>query len=196
MRVQLRIVAGTLKGRKIASHVGPDLRPTPQMVREALFSILGDAVPGSLFADVFAGTGINGLEALSRGASQALFLERDFKLAQAIGHHLRDFGLEDKGKVLKADVYRWAAHWQPGNEPVNVFLSPPFADLHRRVDEFLILVANLQKTIGEKSVLVIQAEKHTLFDQLPRLEEWDARQYGRNMLLIWVKEGKELSREL
>src|SRR5207248_7759080 len=63
MRVQLRIVAGSLRGRKILCQVHPALRPTPQMVREALFSILGNAVPDRPFVDVFAGTGANGMEA-------------------------------------------------------------------------------------------------------------------------------------
>src|SRR5947207_15508406 len=77
MRVQLRIVAGSLRGRKILCQVHPALRPTPQMVREALFSILGNAVPDRPFVDVFAGTGANGMEALSRGASFAYFIERE-----------------------------------------------------------------------------------------------------------------------
>ena len=99
MRVQLRIVAGSLRGRKLNCHVGPDLRPTPQMVREALFSILGNAVPDRPFYDVFAGTGANGLEALSRGASFVYFIERDFRLAQDIDHHLQAFGVAKQAQV-------------------------------------------------------------------------------------------------
>ena len=81
MRAQIRIVSGSLRGRKLACVVSAELRPTPDKVREALFSILGNAVPGRAFVDVFAGTGIMGMEALSRGASQALFVERDVRLA-------------------------------------------------------------------------------------------------------------------
>src|SRR5207245_9301087 len=100
MRVQLRIVAGSLRGRKINCHVSPELRPTPQMVREALFSILGNAVPEQPFFDVFAGTGANGLEALSRGASFATFVERDFRLAQDIDTHLKTFGVARDAQVI------------------------------------------------------------------------------------------------
>src|SRR5438094_286823 len=128
MRVQLRIVAGSLRGRKIHFQVNPDLRPTPQMVREALFSILGNAVPDRPFFDVFAGTGANGLEAISRGASFATFVERDFRLAQEIDNHLKAFGVSDRGQVIRTDVYRWAGQWRLPQEPVNVFISPPFAD--------------------------------------------------------------------
>src|SRR5207249_8623618 len=77
MRVQIRIVAGTLRGRKLTCTLIGDVRPTPDMVRQALFSILGDAVPERPFIDVFAGTGAVGIEALSRGAREALFIERE-----------------------------------------------------------------------------------------------------------------------
>src|SRR5436190_18625177 len=120
MRTQLRIVAGSLRGRKLNCTVSPTLRPTPQMVREALFSILGNAVPDRPFYDVFAGTGVVGLEALSRGASLAEFIERDFRLAQDIDRHLKAFGFAGEGTVRRADAYRWAEHWEAPAEPVNV----------------------------------------------------------------------------
>ena len=171
------------------SLVHPGMRPTPQMVREALFSILGNAVPDRPFVDLFAGTGVNALEALSRGASSALFVERDFRQAQEIEQHLRAFQVADRAKVVRADAYRWAQHWQPPvNEPANVFLSPPFADLDDRPDEFLALVATLQARVADGSVLVIQSERGAALEGAPALEDWEERRYGRNVLLIWVKE--------
>src|SRR5207248_1737446 len=113
MRTEIRIVAGSLRGRKLACKVSPDLRPTPQMVREALFSILGNAVPDRLFVDIFAGTGALGLEALSRGARATYFIERDNGLAASIQDHLRRFGLEKRAKIFRTDSYRWIASWRP-----------------------------------------------------------------------------------
>jgi 16S rRNA (guanine(966)-N(2))-methyltransferase RsmD len=187
MRVQIRIVAGLLKGRRLKCEVGPDMRPTPQMVREALFSILGDSVPGRHFFDVFAGTGVVGLEALSRGATATVFVERDFRLAQGINRHLQEFGLAAEGQVLRTDAYRWAGLWQAPEEPVNVFISPPFPDLHRRLDEFLAVATDIQRKTAPGSVVVIQAEKHSIVDRLPDREQWEERRYGRNELLVWVK---------
>src|SRR5262245_59095039 len=112
-KVQIRIVAGALRGRKIACVVTPTLRPTPQMVREAYFSILGDAIPERPFIDVFAGSGVIAMEALSRGARSAVFLERDFALAAQIDHYLKEFDLAARGMVLRADAYRWAERWLP-----------------------------------------------------------------------------------
>ncbi|MCI0464788.1 MAG: RsmD family RNA methyltransferase [Gemmataceae bacterium] len=185
MRVQIRIVAGELRGRKLTCDISPDLRPTPQRVREALFSILGNAVPDRPFYDVFAGTGVVGLEALSRGASSAEFIERDFRLGQDIERHLKTFDYGDLARVRRADTYRWAEHWEPPAEPVNVFLSPPFSDLERRPEELLAVIRTLQAKLAPGSVLVLQAEESDLLDKLPDPEHWDRRRYGRNHLLFW-----------
>ena len=190
MKTQIRIVAGSLRGRKLTCTVSATLRPTPQMVREALFSILGNAVPGRPFYDVFAGTGVVGLEALSRGASSATFVERDFRLSDGIEQNLRAFSVGDAATVARADVYRWAERWRPPAEPVTVFLSPPFADFGRRPEDMLTLVADVQQKVAPGSVLVLQAEKADVLDQLPQREAWDERKYGRNLLFIWVKEGE------
>lgn len=188
MRVTLRIVAGSLRGRKLVVQHSADLRPTPQMVREALFSILGNAVPGRPFLDLFAGSGVFGLEALSRGAKQAVFVERDFRLAGDIEQRLRDFRLAKEGRLYRTDVYRWIASWSPPAEPVNVFLSPPFRDLEERPAEFLQAVRTLQEKVAPESVLVVQGEKHSPLEGAEDLADWEERRYSRNVLLIWQKE--------
>src|ERR1700722_2057012 len=111
MRTQLRIVAGSLRGRKLSCTVNTNLRPTPQMVREALFSILGDAVPDRPFFDVFAGTGVVGLEALSRGAASVVFVERDFRLIAELERHITTFGVGGAARIARSDVYRWIDRW-------------------------------------------------------------------------------------
>jgi 16S rRNA (guanine(966)-N(2))-methyltransferase RsmD len=186
MRTQLRIVAGAFRGRKLNCSVGSYLRPTPQRVREALFSILGDAVPNRLFVDVFAGTGVIGLEALSRGAKHALFVERDFRSAGEIEQHIQAFDVRHRASVVRADVYRWAERWQAPDEPINVFLSPPFADLTDRVDTFLELVGALRRKLAPGSLLVIQGEDGFTYEELPDAASWEMRKYGRNLLLICV----------
>src|SRR5947208_14039159 len=105
---QVRIVAGSLRGRKLTVIVHEGMRPTPQMVREALFSILGNAVPGRVFYDVFAGTGVIGLEPVSRGASWARLIERDPRQVTGIQKYADRVGVGEKGQVLRADGYRGA----------------------------------------------------------------------------------------
>lgn len=188
MRVQLRIVAGSLRGRKLNCDVSGKLRPAPQMVREALFSILGNAVPERTFYDLFAGTGAVGLEALSRGASNVVFLERDHRHAARIEDHIEQFEVGGKARVIKADVYRYVERWQPGSAPVNVFLGPPFIDLTERFDDLMSMVESLQDKLPAGSVIVLQTESNFGHEQLPDQAAWDIRRYGRNMLYFWVKE--------
>jgi 16S rRNA (guanine966-N2)-methyltransferase len=187
-KTQVRIVAGSLRGRKLTVVVHEGMRPTPQMVREAFFSILGNAIPGRVFFDVFAGTGVVGLEAISRGATDARFIEKDPRQAADIQKFAEEFGVADNVQVLKADVYRWAERWiPPGNDPVNIYLSPPFADLSHKPDAFLAMVRTLLEKAPDDSVLTIQAEEGFTVDQLPDPAAWDVRAYGRNLLLIRVK---------
>jgi 16S rRNA (guanine(966)-N(2))-methyltransferase RsmD len=188
-RTEVRIVAGSLRGRKLTCTVHPGLRPTPQMVREALFSILGNAIPGRVFYDVFAGTGVVGLEAVSRGATRAACIERDARLAADIQRYAQKFGVADRVQVLRADAYRWSERWvPPAGGPVNLFLSPPFPDLQPdRLPAFLKLVNDLLARAPDESVLVIQAEEGFPGEELPDLAAWDVRKYGRNLLYIRVK---------
>jgi 16S rRNA (guanine966-N2)-methyltransferase len=186
-KTEVRIVAGALRGRKLTVVVHEGMRPTPQMVREAFFSILGNAIPDRLFFDVFAGTGVVGLEALSRGASAARFIEKDPKQAADVQKHADRFGVSAKAQVLKADAYRWAERWLAPADPVNLFLSPPFPDLSEKADEFLALVNHLWAKAANDSVLTIQAEEGFPLERLPDPDRWDVRGYGRNLLLIRVK---------
>src|SRR5262245_51471931 len=186
-RARIRIIAGDLRGRRIACTVNDELRPTPDAVRQALFSILGDAVPERPFIDVFAGTGAVGIEAISRGAKSSTFLEREFALAAQIDNNLKEFHVAERGRVVRADVYRWVERWQPAaDEPVNVFLSPPFIDLTHRLDGFLALVATLRAKVPVGSTLTVQAELGFPEEQLPG-EGWERRTYGRNLLFVWLR---------
>ncbi len=190
-KAEIRIVAGSLKGRKLTVFVHEGMRPTPQLVREALFSILGNAVPGRLFFDIFAGTGVVGLEAVSRGAAGARLIEANGKQAAEIQKAIDRFGVADRAQVLKADGYRWAERWVPpaNSGPVNLFLSPPFPDLDpAKIPAFLEFVHTLLAKAPEESVLTIQAEDGFPVDRLIEPETWDVRKYGRNMLLFKVKE--------
>ncbi len=186
-KTQVRIVAGALRGRKLTVVVHEGMRPTPQMVREALFSILGNAVPDRVFYDIFAGTGVVGLEAVSRGATSARLIEKDPRQTADIQKYAQDFGVGDKVQVLKADAYRWAERWLPPKDPVNLFLSPPFPDLSEKAEEFLTLVNVLLEKAPNESVLTIQAEDGFPIERLPNPPAWDVRSYGRNMLLFFVK---------
>ena len=181
----VRIIAGELRGRKVECEVNPLLRPTSQRAREALFSILGGDLSEVYFVDVFSGTGVIGMEALSRGAERCWFIEKDPKLALALEKHLKLFRIADRGVVSRLDAYRWAESWKPMPGEWIVFLSPPFPDLTGRAETMLAMIDALQKALPEGSTLILQAEKCPMLEQLPNQDQWRKRKYGRNLLWFW-----------
>lgn len=100
----LRIVAGQLGGRRISAPAGRGTRPTREMVREAWFSALGDAVAGARAVDLFAGSGALGIEALSRGAASVDFVESDRRAAAVIRENLDEMGVAGRSRLVRRDV--------------------------------------------------------------------------------------------
>lgn len=158
------------------------------MVREALFSILGNAIPDRLFVDIFAGTGVVGMEALSRGAKAAHFVERDFTFADGVLAHLKKFDLMSKSKLFRTDSYRWVSSFKAPREPINIFFSPPFIDLKNRPEVLMDAVLQLQDKVAVESVIVLQSERGSPLDERKELKSWEQRSYGRNVLFIWQRE--------
>ncbi|MGN6521552.1 MAG: 16S rRNA (guanine(966)-N(2))-methyltransferase RsmD [Dokdonella sp.] len=123
----VRIVAGRLRGSRLAVPVREGLRPTPDRVRETLFNWLMPYLPGMRCLDLYAGTGALGIEALSRGATTCTFVERDRELARALADNLVRLRVEG-AEVVNADAATWLAG--PARTYDLVFLDPPFeADL-------------------------------------------------------------------
>jgi 16S rRNA (guanine966-N2)-methyltransferase len=119
----LRIIGGAWRGRRLRFAAEPEIRPTPDRVRETLFNWLGTRVVGARCLDLFAGSGALGLEALSRGAAQVRFIERDAIAARELQARLTEWGAQG-GEVVRAD----ALHYLEGAaQPFDiVFLDPPF----------------------------------------------------------------------
>ncbi|MBV8145336.1 MAG: 16S rRNA (guanine(966)-N(2))-methyltransferase RsmD [Gammaproteobacteria bacterium] len=120
----LRIIGGTWRGRKLRFPASAAIRPTPDRVRETLFNWLGAAVRGAQCLDLFAGSGALGLEALSRGAAQVTFIERDAVAARELTLLLTEWQAGN-AQVIRADALRYLAG-APRRLDI-VFLDPPFA---------------------------------------------------------------------
>lgn len=130
----MRVVAGTVGGRRLAVPPGATTRPTSELVRGAIFNSLTaqGLVEGAVVADLFAGSGAIGIEALSRGAARAVFVERDRVAARVIADNLAALGLEDLGSVRVADVLTWVES-SPDAPYDLILVDPPygFADWER-----------------------------------------------------------------
>ena len=125
-----RIVAGTLGGRRIAAPAGSHTRPTSDRVREGLFSVLESLtdLPGTRFADLYAGSGAVGLEALSRGSAHVLLVESDAKAARVIRQNLAALDATGRATVMNAKVGTVLAAGPPDGQPYDiVFADPPYA---------------------------------------------------------------------
>ena len=146
----MRIIAGTFRSRQLKSLKGLALRPTSDRLRETLFNVLAERIPGCRFLDVFAGTGAVGIEALSRGAAEVVFIENHPAAATLIQNNLDSLGIRGRTRVLKLDalraLQRLAAELTPASSRFDiVFLDPPYAaaEEYRRVLTFLSSAAFL-----------------------------------------------------
>jgi len=140
----MRVIAGTYKSRILKGLKGLPLRPTSDRLRETLFNVLAPNIAGSRFVDLFAGTGAIGIEALSRGAAEVVFIENHAPAATLIRCNLESLGINSGVTVLAVDALRGlamlAARTNSGTPAFNhVFLDPPYAadEEYSRVLEFL-----------------------------------------------------------
>ncbi|MCE8020733.1 16S rRNA (guanine(966)-N(2))-methyltransferase RsmD [Halomonas sp. MCCC 1A11036] len=124
---RLRIIGGEYRRRLLPVLDNPGLRPTPDRVRETLFNWLATATPGARVLDLFAGTGALGLEALSRGAASALFIERDAQVARTLADNLHTLGAAERGRVQAGDALAFLAAGPSNSTAFSLaFLDPPF----------------------------------------------------------------------
>ena len=170
----MRVVAGEFRGRRLAAPRGARTRPTADRVREALFSILGE-VSGARVLDLYAGSGALGIEALSRGAESAVFVERDPRAVAAIERNLESLGLRQT--VLKQDAVRFMARGEGTFDLV--FCDPPYDSASRLAG---LLAEHLPEVTSEDARIVTESDKRNPLElPFPLLTE---RTYGDTRIAI------------
>jgi 16S rRNA (guanine(966)-N(2))-methyltransferase RsmD len=180
----LRVIAGIAKGRRIKAVRGGATRPITDRAKSALFSILGHAVMGSEFLDLFAGTGQVGIEALSRGASRAVFVERHRAATRTIRENLDSTRLAASATVVQADVFAYL-----GREPHPhdfVFVAPPqYRGLWSRT---LDLLDDRSEWLQPGGLVIVQIHprEHASLP-LTSLVLTDQRSYGSVMLCFYSR---------
>jgi 16S rRNA (guanine966-N2)-methyltransferase len=118
----MRVIGGEFRSRRLQSMPGMDVRPTPDKIRESLFNILSPEIQGSVFVDAYAGTGAVGIEALSRGARHAIFIEKDRAAVSLIKSNLAALGAESRARV----IHGLAALHLGSLDADIVFIDPPY----------------------------------------------------------------------
>lgn len=174
----MRIVAGEHRGRRLRAPAGGGTRPTPDRVREALFSILGP-VSGLRVADLYAGSGALGIEALSRGAAAAVFVESDRRAVAVIRENLAAIGAEE-AEVVQRDVFAWlrGAPAEAARFDL-VFCDPPY-DAAGRLAQPLSELLPRAAAPGAR-IVTESATRNPLALDLPLLDE---RTYGSTRIAI------------
>ncbi len=123
--IQMRIITGVAKGKRLVTPEGRDVRPTPERVKEGLFSALQFDIEGRRVLDLFAGSGQLGLEALSRGAESAVFVDAADASVKIVKRNIELTGFDDKARVFRSDYASFAAACRDTFDIV--FLDPPYA---------------------------------------------------------------------
>jgi 16S rRNA (guanine966-N2)-methyltransferase len=178
-----RVTAGVSHGRVLKTPPGRATRPTTSMVREALFNIIGDSIRGARVLDLFAGAGTLGIEALSRGATAATFVERDRTCANIVAENLAATGFAQQGDVASADAIDWLRTHSGDLTAYNLLLlDPPYRDGGT-------LSAALQALdrgpLRDQALVVVEHHRTQPLPALRRLAYVRDRDYGTTRLTFF-----------
>jgi 16S rRNA (guanine966-N2)-methyltransferase len=157
-------------------------------VRETVFNLLGPAVKGKHAVDLFAGTGALGLEAISRGAARATFLEQHYPTAQCLAENIAALGVEEQAELITGNVFLRNL-WQDrlSASPWLVFSSPPYSFYVDRQEEMLDLLGWLMRAGPAESVFVVESDERFDFGLLPDPAAWRIRTYRPARIGIYHK---------
>jgi 16S rRNA (guanine(966)-N(2))-methyltransferase RsmD len=188
----MRVIAGSYGGRRLRAPAGRLTRPTSDRVREALFSILGP-LDGAVVLDLFAGSGALGIEALSRGAAKAVFVERDHAPLMALRRNIKELGLSDRATILGADVctgLRRLAAGDGTDRPRTrfswIFLDPPYV----KETEGVLAELSGSDLLTPCAVVVLEHDRRNRPpESVGNLFLTDRRQYGDTELSFFRSSG-------
>ena len=163
----MRVIAGSARRLLLKTIEGLDTRPTTDRIKETLFNMLQPQIPGCFFLDLFSGSGAIGIEALSRGARKAVFIENNPKAVECIRENLSRTHLEEGALVLESDVIAGLKRLEGRNYRFDlIFMDPPYEKgLERQVLEYLA-----ESTLADEHTLIIaEADLHTDFSYVEEI---------------------------
>ncbi len=182
----MRITGGEMKGRLLASLKGLSIRPSSDLIREAVFSIIGQDLSGQKVLDLFAGTGSLGLEALSRDALWAFFVDNSRHSIDLIKRNLTRLGYERRGVIVRRDLRKGFPRTSPMQKKKFelVFLDPPYG---RGLVSFWLAELSTGALLSSRALVVAESAKSEEFPvSLGNLEMVDTRYYGGTRITIYA----------
>ena len=185
----MRVISGTARGKKLSSLEGLETRPTLDRVKEALFNILQFDLKDAKVLDLFSGSGALGIEALSRGAKEAIFCDNSNKAIQIINKNLEDTRLQNKAKVINKDYLNTIKQLHNESKKFNiVFLDPPYKTNYAIKSIEQILKYNLLDNDG---IIIVETDDENKIDDIKKnnnIEVYDTRKYGI-VFIIFIRKG-------
>src|SRR5262249_55103311 len=158
----MRVVTGEAKGRKLKTPKIPGTRPIMDRVKTALFDILSSEVEKARFLDLFAGTGSVGIEALSRGAAHATFIEMNHKILQLVRENLQITGLADRAETIRSDAFKFLQTYQIHSAPsASTEAAMPTKKDHRRIYDIIYIAPPQYEELAARALALVDSS--TLF---------------------------------
>lgn len=182
----MRVVSGSLRGMKLNTIEGDSTRPTREVVKEALFSIIMNYVEDANFLDLFAGSGAIGIEAISRGAKSAIFIDLNPNCIKVIRENVKKARIEDVSRIYNTD-YKMALK-KLSNEKLDIiYVDPPYnkqmgIDAIERISEYDLLASD--------GIIIMETDTNEEVPcEIGRYEKYNYKRYGRNILSLYRRKG-------
>ena len=162
----MRVIAGSAKRLQLKTLPGLDTRPTTDRIKETLFNMIAPWIAGSRFLDLFAGSGAIGIEALSRGAKEAVFVEKNPKGVDCIKENLKHTKLDDRASVICSDALSALSKMNGHNEFDYIFMDPPY---NQMLEKTILQYLSNSTLLSDEAIIIVEASLNTKFDYLEEL---------------------------
>ncbi|MCI1959104.1 MAG: 16S rRNA (guanine(966)-N(2))-methyltransferase RsmD [Clostridia bacterium] len=182
----MRVIAGSVRGHKLKAPEGRETRPTAERIKESLFNIIAPDLYDCCFLDLFSGSGSIGIEALSRGAKRAVFVDSSLQAAQIIEENIEHTKMEEKSRLLKIDVFKALDLLAENGELFDIiFIDPPYkSGLYKDVLQKIVLSGLL----ADNGYII---SEHSSKDEIPSvngLKSFRIKDYKTTRMSFWTKE--------
>jgi len=177
------VIAGEAKGRRLLQVAGTGTRPITGRVKTALFDVLSNQIEEATFLDLFAGTGSVGIEALSRGATKVVFVDRSRKAIETVRRNLEITGLSERAKVVRADAFHFVARASADLLFDYIYVAPP---QYRELWAKMLLALHGKPLLARSGAIIVQIHPKEFHETpTPRLQLVQQRRYGSTLLCFY-----------
>jgi len=182
----LRVISGSAKGKKLKAPSGLNTRPITDMIKEALFNVLGPRVPDSKMLDLFAGSGSVGVEALSRGAHTVVFVDNSNEAVKVVKENLNNCNFSSKYQVLRSDVFKALGLLQRHDNRFDlIYIDPPFTN--ERIFNQIMTAIDETDILEPDGIVIIRTPRRKEMPMFNGLHKYRSNNYGESILHYYCR---------